>query len=190
MEPRRPRAATYDELRALPEHLVGELIDGALHAHPRPPIQHAASRSNLGADVNGRFGRSRPPGGWWILDEPELHLGRNVLVPDVAGWRRERLPALPNEAHFTLPPDWVLEVLSPRAASHDRITKANLYARAGVGFLWLLSPLEATLETYRLVDGLWVRTGAFTRGQPVCAMPFEAEVFDGDDWFSQPSPTE
>src|SRR5512142_1943672 len=107
------RNATYDDLLGLPSHVVGELLEGSLVVSPRPASRHARAASGLGGELHGPFQRGRGgPGGWIILDEPELHLGGNVLVPDLAGWRRERMPQLPDVAAFELAPDWVCEVLS------------------------------------------------------------------------------
>jgi Uma2 family endonuclease len=131
----RPRArpATYDDLIEVPDHLVAEIIDGELHTTPRPAPRYADASSGLGGALRGPFDRGRGgPGGWRILDEPELHLGPDVLVPDLAGWRRERLPALPDEAYFTLAPDWVCEVLSPSTMALDRTRKLAVYVREQV----------------------------------------------------------
>src|SRR6187200_1309348 len=104
----------YAELAALPSHLVGQIIDGVLHTQPRPALRHAQAASVLGEELGPPFKRGRGgPGGWIILDEPELHLGRNILVPDLAGWRRERMPEVPDAAWFELAPDWACEVISP-----------------------------------------------------------------------------
>lgn len=145
------RLARYQDLLDLPEHLVGEIIAGELHTHPRPAPKHALAYSNLGGRIGSHFHwGDGGPGGWWILDEPELHLGEDVLVPDLAGWRRERLPALPETAWFELGPDWVCEILSPSTARVDRVLKMPIYAREGVEHLWLVDPDLQTLEVYRL----------------------------------------
>lgn len=144
--------ATYADLEALPENLVGQLIEGVLLATPRPSVGHATVTSNLGNDLGSPFGRGRGgPGGWWFLDEPELHFGKNVLVPDLAAWRKERMPTLPaaTTPFLTLAPDWVCEVLSPKTASYDRIQKRRIYAREQVGFLWYVEPVERILTAYR-----------------------------------------
>jgi Uma2 family endonuclease len=151
------RRATYEDLAAVPDHLVAEILDGELHATPRPGPKHAVASSGLGSDLTGPFDRGRGgPGGWWILDEPELHLGSDVLVPDLAGWRRERLPAMPAENYFTLSPDWVCEVVSASTERIDRGKKLAVYAREGVAQLWLINPIAETLEAYRLEQGRWV----------------------------------
>ncbi len=144
--------ATYADLEELPENMVGQLIEGVLIAMPRPSIGHATVTSNLGNDLGSPFGRGRGgPGGWWFLDEPELHFEKNVLVPDLAAWRKERLPTLPpaTTPFLTLAPDWVCEVLSPKSASYDRIQKRRIYAREKVGFLWYVEPVERVLTAYR-----------------------------------------
>lgn len=166
--------------------MVGQIIDGTLLVLPRPAIPHAQTASNAGGDINGRFGRSRPPGGWWILDEPELHLASDALVPDLAGCKRERLAALPQEAFLTLAPDWVLEVLSPSTASIDRVSKARIYAREGVRWLWFIDPIARTIEVNRLESGRWLQIAAYSAGEPVRAEPFDAVEFDTTDWFPSP----
>ena len=170
-----PRRATYADLAALPDHVVGELVAGELHASPRPAARHAATRSALGVELGGPFWKGRGgPGGWIILDEPELHLGPDVLVPDLAGWRRTRLPELPDAAALTLAPDWIAEVLSPSTARLDRVGKLPAYAREGVAHVWLLDPLTETLEVFRLDGGRF--TLALTAGgdAAVLAEPFNA----------------
>jgi Uma2 family endonuclease len=144
--------ATYEELQALPEHLVGQIVEGVLISMPRPAFGHGVVTSSLGVELGGPFGRGRGgPGGWLFLDEPELHFERNVLVPDLAGWRRERLSSVAADAPFlTVAPDWVCEVLSPSTASWDRVQKRRVYARERVGFLWIIDPLQRVLTAYTL----------------------------------------
>jgi Uma2 family endonuclease len=151
------RPASYEDILALPEHVVGEIIDGELIVSPRPAPKHALSSSVLGADLNGPFQRGRGgPGGWWILDEPELHLDPDVLVPDLAGWRRERMPALPQKPWFELAPDWLCEVLSPSTAIIDRTRKLRIYARNRVSWVWFVDPAARTLEALRLEGSEWM----------------------------------
>ena len=128
------RPATYDDLAEVPDIMVAEIVDDELHASPRPAPRHANVTSALGSAVFAPYHHGRGgPGGWLILFEPELHLGRNVLVPDLAGWRRTRMPRLPAEAYFSVAPDWVCEVLSPSTASLDRVKKLAIYPREQVG---------------------------------------------------------
>jgi len=178
--PLRPAGpATYEDLLKVPEHLVAEIIDGKLYTSPRPAPRHADALAGLTALLRGPFDRGRGgPGGWRILAEPELHLGRDVLVPDLAGWRRDRLPELPREAYFTLAPDWVCEALSPSTASLDRLKKLPLYAREQVRCVWLVDPIATTVEVFELDAGRWVL--AFTAGgaETIPVPPFEAVPID------------
>ena len=173
--PRRP--ATYEDLLAVPEHLVAEIIDGQLYTSPRPAVPHAIATGGLSADLMGPFDRARGgPGGWWILVEPELHLSQNVLVPDVAAWRRSRVPDLPRGAYLEIAPDWVCETLSPSTERLDRGKKQAIYAREGVGHLWLLNPPAETLESYRREDGRWVLLATSAGDVSVAIEPFEAAL--------------
>ena len=169
------RPAVYEDLIAVPEHLVAEILDGDLHTSPRPGPRHASASSGLTADILGPFDRGRGgPGGWWILAEPELHLGDDVVVPDLAGWRRSRLPAMPAQAFFTLAPDWVCETLSPSTERIDRGKKLAIYAREGVAHLWLLTPIAETLEAYRLEQGRWLLLVTHTGDTAARIEPFDA----------------
>lgn len=171
--------ATYDDLLAVPDHLVGEIVDGDLYASPRPAAPHAVASSALGVEVGApfQFGRGGP-GGWWILDEPELHLGADVLVPDLAGWRRSRMPGKPSGAYFTLAPDWVCEVVSPGTERLDRTRKLAIYAREGVGYAWLVNPDIRTLDVYRLEAGRWVLLAVHGDDALVRGEPFDAVEID------------
>jgi Uma2 family endonuclease len=169
------RPATYDDLRAIPSHLVAEIIHGDLHTSPRPTPRHALATTGLAGDLLGPFDRGRGgPGGWWILAEPELHCGDDVLVPDLAGWRRARLPEMPPEAFFTLAPDWVCETLSPSTERLDRGKKLAIYARENVAHLWLLNPISETLEAYRLEHGRWLLLVTHSGDVAARIEPFEA----------------
>ncbi len=179
-----PRWATYADLEAVPDHLVAEIVDGVLETHPRPRPLHTTVAHELSTELGPPFGRGRGgPGGWIFMTEPELHLGPHVVVPDLAGWRRERLPALPATAFIETPPDWVCEILSPSTARLDRGPKRRIYAEAGVGHLWLLDPTDGVLEGFALTGGGWLLLGTVERGEAVSLPPFDAVSFPLDDLF-------
>jgi len=167
--------ATYEDLIAVPEHLVAEILDGELYTSPRPAPRHALAHSWLGALLMPPFGGGRGgPGGWTILDEPELHLELDVLVPDLAGWRPERMPRLPETAYFPLAPDWLCEIVSPSTAAIDRTKKLTIYAREGVRHVWLIDPLARTLEVLGLQGVQWVIAATCAGSEAVRAVPFDA----------------
>lgn len=166
---------------AVPESMVAEILDGELHVTPRPARPHTNTASVLGGELHGPFRRGRGgPGGWVILDEPELHLGPrpDKIVPDLAGWRRERMPDTlgPSDApaHYDVAPDWVCEILSPGTEATDRTTKMRIYRREGVGHVWLINPITHTLEIYRLETGRWILVDTFEADAVVRAEPFDA----------------
>ncbi|WP_050436198.1 Uma2 family endonuclease [Chondromyces crocatus] len=170
-------SATYADLEAVPAHLRAELIRGVLHTFPRPAYAHTRAASRLGAVVVNPFDMGiGGPGGWVILDEPEVHLGEDVLVPDLAGWKLDRIPRRPREqAFFTVPPDWVCEVLSPSTATYDRFDKMPVYAAAGVPWAWLLDPLTRSLEVFLLDPrGRWVVERMIRGDASVRVPPFDA----------------
>jgi len=176
-----PRIATlYEAIGSLPEGVTGEIIRGQLHTQPRPRGPHAIASSNLGAELLFPYGRGRGgPGGWWIIDEPEIHFIRDteILVPDLAGWQRERMPALPDDQRFEVVPDWVCEILSPATASKDRDIKMPVYAEYGVAHAWIVDPGDHSLEAFTLNDGSWQRIARFEGDDTVTAPPFEAAGF-------------
>ena len=176
--------ATYQDVLDAPEHMVAEIIAGTLYTHPRPTPRHATASSVLGARLGPPFHRGDGgPGGWRILDEPELHLGDEVLVPDLAGWRRERMPELPDTAYFALAPDWTCEVLSPSTRKLDLVHKRPIYAREGIPHLWLIDPIERILEAFQLHEGQWVLITSVEDDEPVSIPPFEAITFSlGELW--------
>jgi Uma2 family endonuclease len=182
------KRTTYDDLIEVPEHLVAEIVDGDLYVSPRPAGPHTLATSGLGVSIGGPFDLGRGgPGGWWILDEPELHLGADVLVPDIAGWRRERMPAVEDVAYFTLAPDWACEVLSPSTERLDRVRKLPAYAREGVRHVWLVNPRSRTLEVLRLEAGIWVLAATHGGSDLIRAEPFEAVELDlGALWGERP----
>lgn len=170
----------YADLEALPDGLIGEILNGQLHTQPRPAARHALAAINLGTELVGPYARGRGgPGGWWILAEPELHFVRDaeVLVPDLAGWRRERMPHMPSDQRFEIVPDWVCEILSPSTRSTDREIKMPLYARRGVRFAWLIDPEASTLEAFMWEKGGWSLRATLESGHEVSVEPFEAATF-------------
>jgi Uma2 family endonuclease len=182
------RRATYDDVIAAPEHLVAEIIDGELFTSPRPASPHAYASSMIGADLIDAFGRPPPggaakPGGWWILDEPELHLGDDVLVPDLAGWRHDRMPVVPNVAAFEQAPDWACEVISPPTSAIDRGRKMRVYARERIAHLWIVDPLARTLEIYLLDEIHWLLVGTHVGAERMRAEPFAAIELDIARWW-------
>ena len=172
------KGATYDDLVRVPEHYVAEMFDGELYASPRPAAPHARAAVALVAKLGGPFDFGRDPGGWLLLTEPELHFGNDVLVPDLAGWRRERLPSTPNEPYLTLVPDWVAEVLSPSTETIDRGRKLGIYAREGVPHVWLVDPLRQSLEVLALESGRLAQTAEYHGNSSVRAPPFDAIELD------------
>jgi Uma2 family endonuclease len=178
------RDATYEDLLKVPDNLVAELIDGELYTSPRPAPRHANVKTTLGADLHVLFHRGRGgPGGWWILFEPELNLAGQALVPDISGWRRERLPAIPDTATISVAPDFVCEVQSPSTARFDRVKKLPVYAEHGVQHVWLVDPSTRTLEVLRLENGRWILAGNYSDSDIVRAEPFEAvEIELGALW--------
>jgi Uma2 family endonuclease len=171
------RLELYEEYQRVPPHRRAEIIHGTLYVTPRPAPRHANASTVLGSELNGPFQRGRGgPGGWWILFEPELHLvSLEPMSPDLAGWRAERMPELPDTAYFTLAPDWVCEVLSKSTEALDRNDKLPLYAKHGVRHVWLVDPLAQTLEIYALGEaGKWRDVEVHQGNVTVRARPFEA----------------
>ena len=169
----------YEQLLALPEYVIGEIINGRLYTQPRPAGPHTAASAALEGELYGPYHKGRGgPGGWWILTEPELHFVRDteVLVPDLAGWRRQRLPKIPAGHRFEVVPDWVCEILSPRTAKTDRNEKMPVYARYGVAYLWLVDPIARTLEVFRLQNSRWLVVGLYRDNAEVSPPPFQDSV--------------
>ena len=182
------KRATYADVYDVPDNFVAEMLDGDLYASPRPAVPHARAASVLGVVLGDAFDLGRSgPGGWLILYEPELHFGNDVLVPDLAAWRRERMPEAPDDAYITLAPDWVCEVLSPSTEALDRGKKLRVYAREGVAHAWLVDPLRQTLEVLALESGAWSLLASHERGMAVRVVPFDAvELPLGALWRAPP----
>ena len=171
-----PSPATSADIEALPPHVTGEIIFGSLVTQPRPAEEHAIAASSLGGVLHPpfQFGSGGGPGGWLIVDEHQIRLGPHVIVPDLAGWRRERLTGGPVA---DIVPDWICEVLSPSTGKRDRTDKMRIYAAYGVKFLWLLDPLDFVLEAYRLHEKSWLLVQTFSDQESVSAPPFDAISF-------------
>ena len=173
------KPATYDDLCRVPEHLVAEIIDGELITSPRPALPHARASSALQSLLHDAFDQGRSgPGGWWILFEPELHLRNDVLVPDIAGWRRERLPAIPDAAFMTLAPDWVCEMLSPSTEHIDRNRKMRIYTRERVRHVWLMDPIQRTVEVFARHARFLGCVGTFYGDDVPKVVPFDEIALD------------
>lgn len=171
------RQALYEAFLKVPSHQRAEIIRGTLYVMPRPAPRHANAASVLGVELGGPFQRGRGgPGGWWILDEPELHLvPLEPIVPDLAGWRVQRMPELPETAYFTLTPDWVCEILSRSTEARDRNDKLSIYAEQGVPHVWLVDPIARTLEVHALGDDArWREVRLFEGDARVRAAPFDS----------------
>ncbi len=183
--------ATYADLQAVPPNRVAELIDGALVTHPRPAPRHATASNSLSGEIGPPFQKGRGgPGGWIFMDEAELHLEPDVVVPAIAGWRREHLSALPETPWIETAPDWVCEVLSPSTASYDRGPKRRIYRDAGVNFLWLLDVEATQLEAFALTANQWLLMGTAGRGEEISLPPFDAISFSFDILFPFDPPAE
>ena len=173
------RQDLYAELEALPANMVGEIINGTLHAHPRPARGHGSAASELLTDVSMRFGRGRGgPGGWKFIMEHELHLGPHVVVPDISGWKIDRYPSHEQTSYTIVPPDWLCEVLSPSTGSLDRLHKLKIYAEYGVHHCWYVDPIAQSLEVFILSNASYLVGPTFTGADPVIAPPFESHTFD------------
>jgi Uma2 family endonuclease len=180
------KIVTYEDLYSIPENTIGEIINGELLVTPRPSRRHTLAASCLGSELIPPyyFGRGGGPGGWIIIIEPEIRLGDDTLVPDLAGWKREKFPIEEDHNWISMTPDWVCEILSPNTFRTDKIKKMPLYAHHGVGHLWLIDPGAMTMDAFRLESGRWSLLGSFCENDQVRVEPFqEIEISLGDLWF-------
>ena len=179
------KEATYTDLFDIPENMIGEIINGELHTMPRPSPKHSMVVSSLGGEIVNPFSKGRGgPGGWIILFEPELLMDKNILLPDLAGWKKERLPNLPETNWIEISPDWICEVLSPSTVQIDKTKKMPVYANHKVRYVWLIDPIAKTLDIFkRLNSGGWELMGSFAENDKVMAEPFhEIEIKLADLW--------
>jgi Uma2 family endonuclease len=170
--------ATYEDLKAVPSNFFAEILGGDLVTHPRPIARHESASKGLGIKIANPF-QYEPSGrgGWIFLDEPELHLGFDVVVPDLASWRKENSTTLAEKSFIETSPDWVCEILSPSTERYDRGIKRRIYAEAGVQYLWLVNPQEQVLEAFKLMGKDWLLIGTVIAGQEVSIEPFNAISF-------------
>lgn len=188
-EPARKKA-TYEDLYAIPENMTGEIINGELIVTPRPSRKHIYAASALGGELVPfyQFGRGGGPGGWVILDEPEIQFGEHTLVPDFAGWKVERYPEEEPHNWISVSPDWVCEIISPNTETYDRDEKMSIYAEHRVPYVWLINPIIALLEAYKLLSEGWFRFAMFSGNKIVRVEPFqETEIDLGSLWGPQKS---
>lgn len=173
-----PKTATYADIEALPPNVVGEILFGSLVTHPRPALHHTLAASHLGMTLGPPFSfGAGGPGGWIIINEPELHLGSHVVVPDLAGWRRERFTERENAAWLEVVPDWICEVQSPSTRQIDLGPKRRIYATWGVAYLWYVDPAAKSLEVFQRQGESWLLTHTFIDQESVSAPPFDAISF-------------
>ncbi|MEM5787457.1 MAG: Uma2 family endonuclease [Syntrophobacteraceae bacterium] len=181
--------ATYEDLYKIPDNLIGEIIDGELIVTPRPSRKHVICTTALGALVTApyQFGQGNGPGGWIFAIEPEIGLGEQILVPDLAGWKRERFPVEEDHNWISAAPDWVCEILSPSTFRIDKVKKMPIYAHHGVAHIWLIDPVAMTMDAFGLESGRWVLLGSFAENDKVRAEPFqEIEIHLGTLWLESP----
>jgi len=183
--------ATRADLDALPDNVVGEIIEGVLYGAPRPRFRHSSIESLMVADLVNPFQRGRGgPGGWWILVEPGIELPEAAeIVPDIAGWRRSTLPHPPESDPIRSVPDWVCEILSPSTRRHDQLVKRPFYARIGVLHLWVIDLEARSLSANELVEGRWLEIGLFGPGDAIRAKPFDSVELSMADWWAGESDT-
>lgn len=185
MDPAR-KVPTIADIDALPPGVKGEIIEGVLYTMTRPRGRHQRTATVVGRDISGPFDSGKSgPGGWWILVEPGIELPNTPeIAPDIAGWRRERLPTLPEDAPIRVVPDWVCEILSPTTRRHDLLVKKPYYAKVGVAHHWLADLAERTLTAYRLDSGLWVELGVFGDETAATIEPFADVALDVASWWT------
>jgi Uma2 family endonuclease len=187
------RRATYEDLEAVPEGLKAEIIDGELHIYQHPASGHQLAASILVQLLGPPLQLAkRGPGSWWIIHEPWVEFGKgNIFRPDLAGWRRERMPSYIDVNVITLAPDWVCEVHSPSTVKVDRGRKLQFYAQHGVTHAWYIDPLDRWVEIYELQDARLVMCATYGGNERIRAVPFESvEIPLAYLWGETPAPAE
>ncbi len=175
--------ADYADLYSIPENMIGEIIDGELYAMPRPSPRHCNTASSLGIIIGYyyKIGMNGGIGGWWILDKPGIHfsdLKEDIMVPDISGWKKEKMPELPAETYFSVTPDWICEILSPATAAHDRKKKLPKYAKFGVSYFWIVDPANRTVEILKLKNGEYSVSAVYCEDDKMKAEPFTEILID------------
>jgi Uma2 family endonuclease len=181
MAEKAPRRANHEDVSGAPADVIAEVIKGVLYTQRRPDFPHGQAASALSEELGPPFKRGRGgPGGWIILYEPEVHLGPgpDILVPDLAGWRREALPQAPSTSYATHRPDYACEIHSPSTRARDRVQEMSIYSREQVPHVWLVDPESQTLEVFRFEGTAYVWIQAFAEECSVRAEPFDAIAFD------------
>jgi Uma2 family endonuclease len=180
-----PKAPTLADLDALPPGIVGEIINGVLYTMTKPRMRHQRTTTGIGADLLGPFDLGRGgPGGWWISIEPGIELPNTPEIsPDVAGWRRERMPEMPGDEPIRLVPDWVCEIFSKTTRRHDQLVKMPYYAEVGVAYAWTVDLEARVLTAWRLESRHWVTIGTYSNETEARIAPFDAVPLNVADWW-------
>jgi Uma2 family endonuclease len=176
---------TLAGIDALAPGIKGEIIEGVLYTMPRPRAPHQSMMGAVGTDLLDPFQRGDGgPGGWWIPPEPGIELPNTPeIAPAVAGWRRERLPALSNDEAITVVPDWVCEILSPTTEQHNLTVKKPYYAKVGVAHHWIVDLSMRTVIALRLESGRWREVGVYGDEREARIEPFAAVPLNVASWW-------
>jgi Uma2 family endonuclease len=175
------RKKTFDELyaivRALPEGQRGEiLVAGELHiTMGRPGKKHRRAAQVLYVALSPRDANVGGTG-WWIELEPEVRFGERLFDPDLAGWRVDRVPEIPDENPIAIVPDWCCEVLSPSTAKDDVRTKLPGYITAGVPLVWIIDPIDHLVQVFGAHDGKPVLVKTASDEGNARLPPFDLEI--------------
>ncbi|HEX3763053.1 MAG TPA: Uma2 family endonuclease [Kofleriaceae bacterium] len=185
-----PRTPTLADLDALPPGIVGEIIDGVLYTMTKPRMRHQRTTRLIGGTIGAPFDDERDgPDGWWIVTEPGIELPNTPEIsPDVAGWRRTRMPEMPNDEPIRMVPDWVCEILSKSTRRHDLLVKMPYYARVGVAYAWIMDLEARVLTAQRLESGRWVTIGTYSDETEARLEPFDVVPLDVRAWWPPTPP--
>jgi Uma2 family endonuclease len=177
---------TLADLDALPPGIVGEIIEGVLYTMTKPRMRHQRTATRIGGKLSDPFDAGPGgPGGWWIVNEPGIELPNDTkeISPDVAGWRRERMPEMPGDEPIRVVPDWLCEILSPTTRRHDLLRKQPYYAKVGVPFMWLIDLDARVLTAYRLEGTAWLTVGTYSEETEARIAPFDAVPLNVASWW-------